>query len=308
MGSGEWGRQMREHEHLEIEQRLRDHVEMLAGKIGPRHVGDPPSMRQAVEYIREQFSRAGYPVTEQSYPVAETEAANLIARIEGTDRSGETVVLGAHYDTVPTTPGADDNASAVAVLLETARLLRDLPSRRTIHFVAFACEELPHYHTMTMGSQVYARRCRERGERIRGMICLEMVGYFTDEPNSQGYPDEMPKWLRWIFPRRGNFLAAVGNLRSWRLGIAFRRGFKRATRFPLYSISLPEFLGFIRRSDNSSFWDQNYSALMITDTSYLRNAHYHQPTDLPDTLDYRAMTQVTIGVAGAVSWLAGEEK
>ncbi|MHC4401400.1 MAG: M28 family peptidase [Planctomycetota bacterium] len=246
-----------------------------------------------------------YPVTRQTYPVDGDDAVNLIAELEGSDQAKEIVLLGAHYDTVETTPGADDNASAVAVLIEVARLLRQSSPRRVVRFAAFTCEEPPHFHTATMGSQVYARQCRAEGERILGMLCLEMVGYYSNDPGSQGYPTEMPRWLRWVFPRRGNFLAAVSNLRSWKLGLSFRRGFKRAARFPLYSIALPEVASFIRLSDNSSFWDQGYPAMMITDTSFLRNPHYHASTDLPETLDYGCMSEVTYGVAGGVARLSG---
>jgi hypothetical protein len=130
-----------------------------------------------------------------------------------------------------------------------------------------------------------------------------MVGYFTDEPQSQRIPPTIPDFLRRLFPNRGNFLAAVGNLKSWKLGWGFRRGFKRATRLPLFSIQLPERVREIRLSDNSSFWDQGYPALMLTDTSFLRNPHYHLETDTPDTLDYARMTDVTIGVASAMKRL-----
>ena len=214
------------------------------------------------------------------------------------------MILGAHYDTVPTTPGADDNASAVAVLLEVARQLKPLQPQRTVRFLAFPCEEPPHFAIGEMGSQVYARQCRERHERIVGMLCLEMVGFYCDEPGRQQVPEQIPRALRWVFPRRGDFLCAVGNLRSWRLVWAFRRGFKRAVGFPLFSIALPEAVHAIRLSDNSSFWDQGYPALMLTDTSFLRNPHYHLSSDTPDTLDYDRMAQVTLGVAGAVAHLA----
>jgi Peptidase family M28 len=122
---------------------------------------------------------------------------------------------------------------------------------------------------------------------------------------ASGVPDSIPRWLHGVFPKRGNFLAAVGNLRSWRLSWKFRRGFKRAVRFPLFSIVLPESITEIRRSDNSSFWDQGYEALMLTDTSFLRNPHYHEPTDTPDTLDYPRMAEVTLGVVGGVCNVAG---
>lgn len=137
------------------------------------------------------------------------------------------------------------------------------------------------------------------------MLCLEMVGYFRKEPGSQRVPPAIPRFLRWLFPKRGDFLAAVGNLRSWRLAWQFRNGFRRATRLPLFTVCLPERIGEIRLSDNSSFWDQNYPALMLTDTSYLRNPNYHLASDTPDTLDYDAMTEVTLGVATAVRRILG---
>src|SRR5262249_6353801 len=181
------------------------------------------------------------------------EVANLIVERRGTQRPDQIVILGAHYDTVDTTPGADDNASAVAVLIEVARLLAGRPRRRTVRFVAFACEEFPHFATDSMGSQVYAHRCRRLGENIIGMLCLEMVGYFTDAPNSQRIPDGIPRFLRPAFPYRGNFLAAVGNLRSIRLGWTFPRRFKRGGPFPLYSISLPDKIVAVSLSDKIAF-------------------------------------------------------
>ncbi len=210
------------------------------------------------------------------------------------------MIIGAHHDTVPETPGADDNASAVAVLIESAKLTFAQPTARTIRFVAFANEEPPHFMTDTMGSDVHARGCHARGEKVAGMLCLEMVGYYSDEPGSQRLPSQLPGWTRRVFPRRGNFLVAVGNRKSIALGWRFRRGFKKLTRFPLWSISLPETIVDIRLSDHSSFWDFGYPALMLTDTSYFRNPNYHRATDLPETLDYDRMVQVTRGVAGGI--------
>lgn len=136
------------------------------------------------------------------------------------------------------------------------------------------------------------------------MLCLEMVGYYSTQPGSQRIPPAIPRFLHGAFPKRGDFLAAVGNLRSWRLSWKFRRGFKRAVRFPLFSIVLPESVSEIRLSDNSSFWDQGYEALMLTDTSFLRNPHYHLDSDTPDTLDFERMAQVTLGVVGGLRQLA----
>lgn len=277
----------------------------MADLIGPRPLSKFAAFSAAAAYVERELANAGYDVSRQTYAIGDKEVANIVAECAGGRKKDEIVVIGAHYDTVETTPGADDNASAVAVLIETARLLRDLKPARTIRFVSFACEEPPYCFTDDMGSQVYARQCRTRGERICGMLCLEMVGYYSTKPRSQMIPPVIPSILHLAFPKRGDFLAAVGNLRSWRLLWRFRRGFKRSVRFPLFSIALPESISEIRRSDNSSFWDQGYPALMLTDTSFLRNPHYHLSSDTPETLDYERMAEVTLGVAGGVRRIAG---
>jgi Zn-dependent M28 family amino/carboxypeptidase len=292
----------------ESAERLHTHVDRLAGLIGPRHLGLPTSLDAAAALIQREFENLGDRVERQVYRVNGLDATNLIVERRGTRYPQEIAILGAHYDTVPGTPGADDNASAVAAMLEVARLLQQHPIERTLRFVAFTCEEPPYFYTDSMGSQVYARRCRQRGENIVGMLCLEMIGYYSTEPDSQLMPPKIPRFLRPAFPKRGDFLAAVGNLRSISLGWAFRRGFKRAVRFPLYSISLPEAVNEIRLSDNSSFWDQGYPALMLTDTSFLRNPHYHADTDTPNTLDYARMARATLGIAGGVARLAKSAK
>jgi Zn-dependent M28 family amino/carboxypeptidase len=287
-------------ESQELADRLFLHVDRLAGLIGPRWLGKPASIKATVDYLSNQWTAMGYEVRREEYDALNATATNLIVEQQGTRQPESIILLGAHYDTVPSTPGADDNASAVAVLLEVSRLLKGHVGRKTLRFVAFACEEPPYFSLDSMGSQHHAREARKRRERIEGMLCLEMVGYFTSEPNSQQVPESLPRWTHRFFPNRGDFLAAVGNLSSWRLAWAFRRGFKRGTKLPLFSIVLPERIREIRLSDNSSFWDQGYPALMLTDTSFLRNPHYHQSTDTPDTLDYESTAQVALGVAGAV--------
>lgn len=295
---------MEPHDHAHLIDRLRQHVDRLAGLIGPRHLGNPSSLAAALSLIDREFASLGDHPEHHTFEAAGRPATNLIAERRGAGAPEEIVILAAHYDTIPETPGADDNASAVAVLIEIARLLRDRRFRRTIRFIAFANEEWPHFATDGMGSMVYARRCRAQNEQIKAMLCLEMVGYYTNQPVTQRLPPGIPHALRCAFPSRGDFLAAVGNIASWRLVWPFRRGFKQATRFPLYSIALPEKIESIRLSDNSSFWDQGFPALMLTDTSFLRNPHYHLPTDTPETLDYQAMADVVLGVAGGLSRLA----
>lgn len=289
----------------QIQSNLRMHVDRLAGLIGPRHLGKSSTIEATIGYIESQWGNMGYEHSRECYDAIGKTATNLIVEQRGFKRADEFLLLGAHYDTVPSTPGADDNASAVAVLLEACRLLKDFRGKRSIRYVAFACEEPPYFNLDSMGSQFHARQARQRGDKILGMLCLEMVGYYITADNSQMIPPLLPNWMRWMFPKRGDFLAAVGNLSSCKLCWQFRRGFKRGVpTMPLFSICLPEKIREIRLSDNSSFWDQGYPALMLTDTSFLRNPHYHQPTDTPDTLDYERMTDVTLGVASALQHLA----
>jgi Zn-dependent M28 family amino/carboxypeptidase len=287
-----------------IESNLRRHVDSLAGLIGPRCLQKPKTIHATIGYIEGQWAGIGYASSRESFNALGDEATNLFVEQPGTKAADDIIVLGAHYDTIFSTPGADDNASAVAVLLEVSRLLRDTQSKRSIRYVAFACEEPPYFNLDAMGSQHHARQARLRGDKIRGMLCLEMVGYYSTADNSQSVPPSIPKWLHRFFPHRGDFLAAVGNLPSWKLCWNFRRGFKRGARStPLFSICLPEKINEIRMSDNSPFWDQGYPALMLTDTSFLRNPNYHLATDTPETLDYRRMTEVTLGVASALEFL-----
>ncbi len=288
----------------QIESNLRLHVDRLAGLIGPRYLQKPKTIQATIGYIDGQWGGMGYTSSHECYDAIGDQATNLIVEQSGSKRADEIILLGAHYDTVFLTPGADDNASAVAVLLEVSRLLREHQSKRTIRYVAFACEEPPYFNVDAMGSQYHARQARLRGDKILGMLCLEMVGYYSTADNSQIVPPLIPKWMRRFFPHRGDFLAAVGNLPSWKLCWNFRRGFKRGARsMPLFSICLPEKVKEIRLSDNRSFWDQGYPALMLTDTSFLRNPNYHRTTDTPDTLDYQRMTEVTLGVAAALRFL-----
>lgn len=289
-----------------IEANLRLHVDRLAGLIGPRYLQKPSTIKASIGYLEGQWAGMGYSSTREVYDALGDEATNVIVEQPGGSRASEILVLGAHYDTVFSTPGADDNASAVAVMLEVSRLMREHRGRRTIRYVAFACEEPPYFNMGVMGSQHHALEARKRGDKIVGMLCLEMVGYYDSTDHSQRVPPLIPKWLHRFFPQRGDFLAAVGNLASWKLCWRFRRGFKQGARsMPLFSICLPEKITEIRLSDNSSFWDQGYPALMLTDTSFLRNPHYHLASDTPETLDYARMTDVTLGIAAALRWLAG---
>jgi len=221
----------------QIESNLRLHVDRLAGLIGPRYLQKPKTIQATIGYIEGQWAAMGYQSSRECYDALGDQATNLIVEQSGTKRADEIILLGAHYDTVYCTPGADDNASAVAVMLEVSRLLCEYRGKRTIRYVAFACEEPPYFHLDVMGSQHHARQSRLRGDKILGMLCLEMVGYYTSADHSQIVPPRIPRWLRRFLPHRGDFLAAVGNIASWKLCWRFRRGFKRGSKsMPLFSI------------------------------------------------------------------------
>jgi Zn-dependent M28 family amino/carboxypeptidase len=288
-----------------LRERLFRHVEVLAGEIGPRPPERVHALQAASAYIEREFVGIGDSVRREEYVALERPVWNLVVERMGTAKPDEIVVVGAHYDTLECTPGADDNASAVAMLIEVARGLAGLPMKRTVRLTALTCEEPPYFNLGLMGSQVHARGCRERGENIHAMLSLEMVGFYRDEVGSQALPPGIPRGLKWLFPKRANFLTAVANPKSARLLWPFRRGFKRGSKMPLFTVALPESIQEIRRSDNSSFWDHGYRALMITDTSFLRNPNYHQASDTVDTLDYARMAEATRGVVEAVARLAG---
>lgn len=279
--------------------RLRSHVYRLAHEIGDRQMQRYDALQQAERYVAEQLARLGYPLDRQTYAVDGLAATNLIATKPGTTAAEEIVILGAHYDSC-FNPGADDNASGVAGLLEIARLLVERPTARTIRFIAFVNEEPPYYQTESMGSRVYARQVAARGDRLQAVAVLESIGYYTDAPRSQQYPP--PFGL--FYPDRGNFIGVVGNLRSRRLVATIAQSFRRHSAFPLESIATFEWVTGVGWSDHWSFWQESVPAVMITDTAFLRNPQYHLPSDTWDTLDYARMAQVVRGFAAVLTELA----
>jgi len=283
-------------EEMKLEGNLRSHVTMLAGTIGERNTERYQELRQAEEYIRGRFTVLGFRVHEQSYPTDGKKVKNLWVEVKGARRPEEIVVVGAHYDSPPDSPGADDNASGTAALLELARLLRDAKPGRTLRFVAFVNEEPPFFQTDLMGSRVYAAEAARRKEKITAMLSLESIGYFGEAPGSQRYP--FP--LSLIFPDTGDFIGFVGNLG----GRSFLRStvgsFRRTSLFPSEGVAAPEFFSGIGWSDHWSFWQEGYPAVMVTDTAPFRNPHYHESTDTPDRLDYGRLARVTAGLGRVI--------
>jgi hypothetical protein len=275
------------------QQRLRDalrgHVETLAGTIGDRNVlTEYTNLLAAASYIENTFSHAGYTVGRQSYVPSPGLARgklcdNLEVELTGTSKPEEIVVIGAHYDSVMGCPGANDNASGVAALLELARAFAGRHGGRTLRFVAFANEEPPFFWTADMGSAVYADRCRARSENIVAMISLETIGCYSDVPHSQHYPTRI---LEWFYPTTGNFIGFVGNTASRDLVRSVVASFRRHACLPSQGAVLPGAISGVEWSDNWSFSRRDYPAMMVTDTAPFRYAHYHTPDDLPAQLDY----------------------
>ena len=281
---------------------LRHHVQRLAGDIGERNVWRPKALRAAADYIRDEFAELGYEVVIQSYLAEGVSCDNIEVVVPGKLRNAEIIIAGAHYDTVPGSPGADDNASGVAGVIEIARLLRGAHPVRTIKLVAFVNEEEPFFFFGEMGSKVYADAARRRGDNIRVMLSLEMLGCYTDEPGSQAYPP----FLRWFYPDRGNFIGFVSNIRSRHALHETAAAFRKHSDFPAEHLASPSFVPGVAWSDHLSFWRAGYPAVMVTDTAFYRYPHYHRASDTPDKIRYAEMARVVQGLAKAIAALAGD--
>lgn len=283
---------------------LRRHVTHLAREIGERNVSQRPrELALAADYIEGELAGAGYEARRQAYEVAGLPCSNLEVEIPGARRADEVVVIGAHYDTVPGSPGANDNGSGVAAVLALARRFVRLRGDRTLRFVAFVNEELPYARTDKMGSCVYARRCRERGEKVTAMLSLETIGCYSDALGSQRYPPP----LGLLYPSRGDFIAFVGSTRYAALVRQVVAAFRRNEPFPSRGGALPVAVAAIGRSDHRSFWQEGYPALMVTDTAPFRYPHYHTPEDTVDKIDFEKTARVVRGLESVAAALAGVE-
>jgi len=283
-----------------IRDNLRRHVAALAGRIGERNVWRPEAMNAAAGYIHKTLEGAGYRVDLQAFTSRGMTVNNLEAVLPGHDAADEIIVVGAHYDTVADCPGANDNTSGVAAMLELARLLAGSTLSRSVRFVAFANEEAPFFYGEEMGSNRYAMRAQAQGERIEAMLSLETLGYYTDEPGTQNYP--FP--FSWFYPDTGNFVGFVGNLSSRSLVRQAIGAFRASTAFPSEGVAAPSGIDGIHWSDHWSFWEAGYPAIMVTDTAPFRYPHYHAATDTPQRLDYTGLARVTGGLAEVVAVLA----
>lgn len=279
-----------------LEKDLKAHVRVLAADIGPRNVFNPKNLEEAFLYLCRFWEQIGYQVKVETFQAEGHTCRNAVVEIPGRSASDEIVVVGAHYDTVGYSPGANDNGSAVAGLLELSRLFKEVSPRRTLRFVAFANEEPPFFKTRNMGSLVYAKGCRRRGEKIVAMVCLETIGYYRKEKGTQKYPFPLSA----CYPDTGDFLAVVGNLQSKPLVQSFARHFMEESDFPIQCAALFGLVPGIDWSDHWSFWEVGYPAIMLTDTALFRYPYYHTTEDTPDKLDYHSLARVTYGIYRAL--------
>ncbi len=271
-------------------------VRFLTSMSPVRSYNNPDSMKRAADYISQKFRGYGLEPSQQEFMAAGRRYVNIIA--SAGPREGARVIVGAHYDVCGNQPGADDNASGIAGLLEVARFAKEHESelRYRTDFVAYALEEPPFFGTTQMGSYVHAESLYKNNIRVKGMICLEMIGFFTDEKKSQSYPLSL---LRLFYPSTGNFIGVVGNFGSFSLANHVARLLKTTT-VGVSKLQAPSFLTGVDFSDHRNYWKFGYEAVMVTDTAFYRNANYHERTDTMSTLDFKRMQAVANGICSCV--------
>lgn len=304
---------VRSNQDQTTEARLWDDVHTLTTEFPNRNATDRDQLARAGGWIANQFVAMNLQVDLAPTPALplsdRSPDLNIIAEIPGTTRPDEIIVIGAHYDTEVNTPGADDNASGVAVMLELARRFANNPQQRTIRFIAFTNEENSNSadaagrgQSNGMGSLTTALSSKMKNENIIAMMSLEMLGYFSDEPNSQRYPfpREMGEQLGMTLPTTGNFVGIVGRTADTPLIAQIAKAMSEANTIPVVAAPIPPMITAIYRSDHANYWMQGYPAVMITDTSEYRNPHYHTPRDTIDTLDFGRMGECVDALEVAV--------
>lgn len=281
--------------------RLETHVRKLSEDFHKRNFANRKNLYLAADYIKNEFEKAGGEVSEQNFQDQGKNYKNISAVFGKAD--GERIIIGAHYDSAFDTPGADDNASGVAGLIELAHLFGKDPPAKQIELVAFSLEEPPFFATEQMGSYIHAESLRKKQAKVKLMVSLEMIGYFSDEPDSQEFP---VFFLKALYPNKGNFITVVGNFSNALTTRKFKGLMSGSTDLPVYSINAPTFVPGVDFSDHKNYWKFGYPALMITDTAFYRNKNYHTLEDTAEKLDYVRMAKVVEAVNRSVREIAKE--
>ena len=277
------------------EDALRSHVHKLSAELVPRDWKHTENLKKVAEYIAGVFRETSDRVRMEPFSIDNKEYYNVVA--EYGPETGSPVIIGAHYDAAGEFPGADDNASGIAGVLELARAFRTSKPAVRVWLAAFTLEEPPFFETARMGSRIFARSLRKSGTDVRLMIAFEMIGYFSSRPSSQKY---YVPFLSFYYPSIGDFAAIIGDFDFSGSAVAIRRAFLESTDLSVFSLNAPSFLPAVSFSDQGSFWAEGFSAVMITDTAFLRNFAYHGPGDTEDRLDYKRMAEVVKGTAAYV--------
>jgi hypothetical protein len=279
--------------------RLEFHVKLLSEPLLPRDCYNPGNLDRVADYIRYEFEQAKGRVSDQPFQFSGRTYRNVVSAFG--PETKERVIVGAHYDTAGPHPGADDNASGIAGLIELARLLGSSELPLKVELVAFTLEEPPFFRTELMGSAIHARALKSEGTIVRAMLSLEMIGYFSDVEGSQHFPVGM---LSLFYPTRGNFISVIGKMGQASLVRRVKKAMSGASSLPVYSINAPQSVPGLDFSDHLNYWRAGYGAVMITDTAFYRNLNYHTAADTAERLDYRRMAQVVEGVYAAVKELS----
>lgn len=277
---------------------LREHVSYLCALTPPRSIDHYISLYHAAQYIEKELRLSSAKVELQNYSVAEGEVTNIIASFG--PETGSRIIIGAHYDVAGNQPGADDNASGLAGLLELARMLSQYSDelKNRIDLVAYILEEPPYFATEKMGSYIHAQSLHDNHIEVNYMISLEMIGYYSDSSDSQLYPLPL---MKYFYPRKGNFIALVSNLASRHICSSIRESMQKNCGVDIIKLSVPSFITGVDFSDHRNYWHFGYKAVMITDTAFLRNNNYHEKSDTAETLDYSKMADVVDGVFYAIT-------
>ena len=295
-------------DEVALREELRASVQKLAGEIGERNMWHYPQLNAAADFIESSFAQAGLRPRRDSYEMHGQACHNIEAEIPSSQGAASAeataaraavsspppiILIGAHYDSVFGSPGANDNGSGVAATLALARRFAGRKTEHTLRFVAFVNEEPPYFLSDEMGSFIYAGRCKTRGDKIDAMISLETIGYFCDEPHSQTYPSP---GLGIFYPKVGNFIGFVSNVQSRTLLRRVVGLFRKHAKIPSEGAALPAFIPGVSWSDQWSFWRKGYPGIMVTDTAPFRYPYYHSSSDTPDKLDYDRFTLVVSGM------------
>jgi hypothetical protein len=292
---GEALEQRRPEEVQAIERALRADVEYMSVTLGERNPAHYDALVKCGDWVKKRWQSQGYSVQTQAFTLEGRQYENLGVEMRGTKAPSEIIVFSAQYDTLPGSPGANNNASGMAVLLQLSELLKGRAPARTLRLMAFTTEEDPYFGTDLMGSYHYARRCRELGEDILVMVSMDAMGYYVDTPHSQNLP--FPFSL--VYPSRGNFLAFIGDLGSRRYMVELTKGFQKGSSFPIEAAVVPRWVKGAAWSDHVSFWRCGYPGMQVTDTGAFRSPWHTNAGDTMDKMSFSALARITLGMCGA---------